>query len=183
MRCLFQPRFHARIPAGSTSQPPPNKMRRLLLKKLCLHTWPPAQLPKDPDSAGGACMDCARVRPSVRCYTSGGLRIVTSGLLLTCCGEFGVDFRCNGKAVSSPPLDDVVWRRVGSGVVLVDRGLVVFWWRTRPMCTRTSFLEFRFLRQNVPESTRVKNRQLWFLLLKGGTAKENRRDNILGYTT
>ena len=23
---LFQPRFHARIPAGSTSQPPPNKM-------------------------------------------------------------------------------------------------------------------------------------------------------------
>ena len=159
-------------------------MRRLFQpKRLCSHTWPPAQLPKDPDCAGGACMDCARVRPSVRCYTSGGLRIVTSGLLLTCCREFGVDFRCNGKAVSSPPLDDMVWRRVGSGVVLVDRGLVVFWWRTRPMCTRTSFLEFRFLRENVPESTRVKNRQLWFLLRKGGTAKENRRDNILGYTT
>ena len=120
----------------------------------------------------------ARVRPSVRCYTSGGLRIVTSGLLLTCCGEFGVDFRCNGKAVSSPPLDDMVWRRVGSGGVLVDRGLVVFWLRKRPMCTRTSFLEFRFLRENVPESTRVKNRRLWFFLRKGGTTMENRIDKV-----
>ena len=125
----------------------------------------------------------ARVRPSVRCYTSGGLRIERSGLLLSCCGEFGVDFRCNGKAVSSPPLDDVVWRRVGSGVVLLDRGLVVFWLRKRPMCTRTSFLEFRFLRQNVPEATRVKNRQLWFFLRKGGTAMVNRIDNLVSYTT
>ena len=97
--------------------------------------------------------------------------------------DFGTTFHFHDDVFSLLPLIPLVCCQVGSYVMLVYTGLGGDWLRMRPMCTGTPISVFRFPRQNIPESTKGQNCQLWFFLKKGGRAMDFQRDNLQKYSS